>query len=223
VQDGLVLYPKNVLLQMKRHTQFIRTPYTRHNFVVSASPCFFMSVATRKKWNVEGAITSVNRNRYYNIPLESSSQQFLLPLIRKGDYIMFYGPPGSSKSSHLDTTKELLKDEFNCLTTSFQSEVNFESESAFWMSFGKALRRDNLFTRTEIPPIFSADDFACFLTSKTNPFEDTPKTVIFVDDFHLISHAHPRVAESFFLILRAIKQMRTSYVLQVMSYCYEIN
>jgi len=68
-----------------------------------------------RRWTVNGAITRLNKQNYFYVDPAAENERTLLPGIRKGNYIMFYGARGSGKSTRIERVLEQLQDQFCCL------------------------------------------------------------------------------------------------------------
>jgi hypothetical protein len=67
------------------------------------------------KFNINGAITALERNIYFYVDPAEENEKTLLPRIRNRAYIMFHGLRASSKTTRIMRAIEQLQNEFCCL------------------------------------------------------------------------------------------------------------
>src|SRR5437763_13624292 len=68
----------------------------------------------RRKFTTNGAITKIEQSMVYFVdPIVQSST--LLQMIRKGEFVAFYGSRSSGKSTRVISIMDLLKNEFICI------------------------------------------------------------------------------------------------------------
>jgi ABC-type cobalamin/Fe3+-siderophores transport system ATPase subunit len=108
-------------------------------------------------------------------------EQTLITGIHAGSYIMLHGPHASGKSTIMYRAKELLKDEFVCLTVSIQG-LDCSTIKKFWRNWSEAMQNAN--KHVQVPLMDSASDFRRFLASqKRTELFGGKKVVLFVDEF----------------------------------------
>ena len=73
-----------------------------------------------RKFTVNGVINKNESEKYFYIDPEETNLQTLIPSIKNGDFIMFYGPRGNGKSSCISRAIEQISEEFFCLFITFQ-------------------------------------------------------------------------------------------------------
>ena len=124
--------------------------------------CWFMQWrgVSRRTWTVNGAITPEKRSSYFYTDVKKQNEELLLPGIERGSYIMLHAPRASGKSTRMEAAVEQLQGtgQYEVLTTSFQSGVDFETKEKLGTSFWVSLGRKN--TVCSVACIVSSADFA---------------------------------------------------------------
>jgi hypothetical protein len=77
-----------------------------------------------RKFTVNGVINNEDSKKYFYIDPAEINLKTLIPFIKDGEYIMFYGPRGNGKSSCISRAIEQLSEEFFCLFITFQQGFN---------------------------------------------------------------------------------------------------
>jgi len=180
-----------------------------HHYRISGIVVRSYSTTLQRDFTVNGAITRSKRSAYFYVDPAKQNEETLLPSIRNGSYIMFYGPRACGKSTRVDRAAEQLQDEFCCLNVSFQSGVDFDSKGVFWSSFGKSLCLNN--SHVPLPTLTSAIDFLQMIANH-NLFGGK-RVVLFIDEFDELYKAPQDVLDSLLNVLRSIKQDQTKPVL----------
>jgi predicted AAA+ superfamily ATPase len=73
-----------------------------------------------RNFTVNGVINSNESSKYFYIDPAETNLKTLIPSIKNGDFIMFYGSRGNGKSSCISRAIEQISNEFFCLFLTFQ-------------------------------------------------------------------------------------------------------
>ncbi len=93
----------------------------------------------KRLWTVNGAI--INPNTVYYVPIEDTNQT-LLDLIEKGQFLLLQGRRGSGKSTLCWSAIRKLEQKYTCFMVSLQSGIQFNMDlTRFWTSFGRNLMK----------------------------------------------------------------------------------
>eukprot|EP01124_Arcella_intermedia_P037273 TRINITY_DN9941_c0_g4_i4.p2 TRINITY_DN9941_c0_g4~~TRINITY_DN9941_c0_g4_i4.p2 ORF type:complete len:294 (+),score=32.24 TRINITY_DN9941_c0_g4_i4:29-910(+) len=168
----------------------------------------------RKVFTQNGAITTSDIARYFYVDPRPTNEKILLPRIRQGDYIMLYGARGSGKTTRAFAAEKQLENEFCCLSTSFQTGVDFRDLDKFWTSFSESLISTN--RHINIPFFSSSSGFQKLFRLENKELLFLGKqVVVFIDEFDKLYRIAPdEVTNSILDTLRGIKQQKKSFCVQ---------
>lgn len=169
----------------------------------------------KKRFTVNGAITSLTSPGYYFVDPAEENRRILLPGIYNGAFLMLYGPRGSGKSTRVYRAIEQLSNDFCCLGVTFQNGVDFRSLDLFWKTFGGRLLENYPSIFKDKLPFSSASEFSSmFKASNKETLFGGKNVVLFVDEFDRLYQAPQQVIDSMLDTLRGLKQERVAYCLQ---------
>lgn len=157
------------------------------------------------KFTVNGAIRDPS-GVFFLEPKRTNEK--LIQLIEKGEYVMLQGHRGSGKSTRCLYAITHQLQEYPCIWISMQTGIVVTDEPSFWNSFGARLAAS--LPRLGIVSQITVKDSSSFVSF----FEEQAKLgkhiVLFLDEFDLLLQGDRGILDSMLSALRGMKPHRSS-------------
>lgn len=136
---------------------------------------------------ISGPIASPSlRESFFFIDTNSQTSQELIPAINQGKYVVYYGLPGTGKTTSIFQVIEKLKDKFYPIYVDLERGISFESKIEFWKSIKNQM---SYFNKKDLKfKIENEKDFVNFLDDDNQEeFFEKKKVILIIDNLNLIN------------------------------------
>lgn len=140
-----------------------------------------------KRFMINGPISSPSlRESFYFVDTKTENSKELIPAIQQGKYVVYYGIPGTGKTTSVFQVMEELQEDYYPLYIDLERGVSFQSKQEFWKSIKNQLTHNN--KKILEQKIEKEEDFYDFLDDDNQEeYFQKKKVILFIDNLNLMN------------------------------------